>query len=55
MEKIRKCECCNEDVKVSKEDAKLIDVGTMLCTCDKPKCLDHGLIGLGWPLGFGSN
>ena len=51
----RKCKSCNDKVKVNREEANLIDAGTMLCTCEKAKCLDFGLIELGWPLGFGSN
>lgn len=51
----RKCKRCGDNVEVGKEEANLIDKGTMLCTCEKPKCLDYGLIELGWPLGFGSN
>lgn len=49
---VRQCKFCKCDVEVEKKDAKLIDAGTMMCTCEKINCIEFGHATLQWPLGF---
>lgn len=36
----RPCRFCGKDVEVERQEAQLIDECVMLCTCERPDCMN---------------